>query len=476
MRNTVVMLAKKTDALKSWLIAITILLSLSSAAIALADAQVEELSTEQKIANKNQALTTTAIFFLGLAIMVNAYYAAKRAEAIQNSAIATEKNNEISLKNLQLTQEQLIAERLMRAITQLGHEDVATRTGAIYILEKVAQDSPQEYWTIMEIISAFVREKAGIREELAKMPKISTDIQAAMTVIGRRNVERDRENQKLDLRNTAIRQADLTNAKLQRLDLRGVDLTRAQLQGCDLFESNLENAKLCGTILYEANLRSCNLQAAKLIGANLNRANLSEANLRSADLSGASLRAANLRRANFYKANLQGANLKVADLSKAKLFLANLQGAKLGKAKLQMTGLIGANLKGANLNGTDLQQANLNAAKLQQTEIFFANLGKASLREADLLGANLMGANLQQAIFHEANLCGTNLMGANFFSTTLDNVKLQGANLTGAKNLRSQQIQFAVGDRTTVLPEDIEVPANWMRSQHSQTSVMEPET
>ncbi|MFQ4146752.1 pentapeptide repeat-containing protein [Chlorogloeopsis sp. ULAP02] len=470
------MSAKKTDVLKSCLIAITILLSLSSAASIFIDSQVEELSTEQKIANKNQALTTTAIFFLGLAVMVNAYYAAKRAEAIQNSAIATEKNHEISIKNLQLAQEQLITERLMTAITQLGHEDVATRTGAIYILEKVAQDSPQEYWTIMEIISAFVREKAGIKEELAKIPIISTDIQAAMTVIGRRNVERDRENQKLDLRNAVIRQADLTNAKLQSLDLSGADLTRAQLRGSDLFESNLENAKLCGTILYEANLRSCNLQAANFSGANLNRANLAEANLRSANLSGASLRAANLSGANLYKANLQGANLKVADLSKAKLFLANLQGAKLGKAKLQLSGLIGANLKGANLNGADLEQANLNAAKLQQTEIFFANLDQASLREADLLGANLMGANLQQAMFHEANLCGTNLMGANLFGANLDDVKLQGAILRGAKNLQLQQIQFAVGDHTTVLPDYLEAPANWMRSQHSQTSAMESET
>ncbi|MDM9380623.1 pentapeptide repeat-containing protein [Chlorogloeopsis sp. ULAP01] len=470
------MSAKKTDTLKSCLIAITILLSLSSAAIIFVDSQVEELSTEQKIANKNQALTTTAIFFLGLAVMVNAYYAAKRAEAIQNSAIATEKNHEINIKNLQLAQEQLIAERLMTAITQLGHEDVATRTGAIYVLEQVAQDSPKEYWTIMEIISAFVREKAGIREELAKIPRTSTDIQAAMTVIGRRNVEQDRENQKLDLRNAVIRQVDLTNAKLQSLDLRGADLTRAQLRGADLFESNLENARLCGTILYEANLRSCNLQAANFSGANLNRANLAEANLRSANLSGASLRAANLSGANLYKANLQGANLKVANLSKAKLFLANLQGAKLGKAKLQLTGLIGANLKGANLNGADLQQANLNAAKLQQTEIFFANLDKASLREADLLGANLMGANLQQAIFHEANLCGTNLMGANLFGANLDDVKLQGAILKGAKNLQSQQIKFAIGDRTTILPDYLEAPVNWMRSQHSQTSAMESET
>lgn len=473
---------RKTDALKSWLIAITLLFSLSPTIIFFAVSKFEGLSNEQKVVNRNQALNTTATFFLGLAVMVNAFYAAKRTEAMQKSAIAAEKSNEIGIKNLQLAQEQLIAERWMTAVTQLGHEDVATRTGAIYALEKVAQDSPQEYWTIMEILTAFVRENAGIKidrensvEELAKIARVSTDVQAALTVIGRRNPQQDRENQKLDLRNTDIRRVDLTNANLQRLDLRGANLIKADLRKANLFETDLEGAKLCGTVLYEANLQSCNLQEANLCGANLNKANLCGANLRSANLSGTSLRAANFSGANLYKANLQGANLKVANLSKAKLFLANLQGAKLGKANLQLTGLIGANLSQANLNGANLQQANLNAAKLEYTEVFFANFCEASLREADLSGANLMGTNLQKAMFHEANLCGANLMGADLFGTNLCDVKLAGANLTGAKNLQSQQIRFAVGDRTTVLPAYLETPVHWMRSEYSHQSASEAE-
>ncbi len=468
------MSARKTDALKSWLIGITLMFSLSPAIVFFAFSQNEGLPTEQRIASRNQALSTTATFFLGLAIMINAYFAAKRAEALRHNAIAAEKDHEIGIKNVELAQERLIAERYMTAITQLGHEDVATRTGAIYTLERVAQESPKEYWAIMEILAAFVRENAGIKLEqeessleLAKIARIRTDIQAALSVIGRRRAEQDHVNQKLDLRYTDIRRADLTKANLQRLDLRGADLTKAELRGADLFETELESAKLCGTILYEANLQSTNLQEANLSGANLNRAWVCDANLRSANLSGASLRAANLCGANLYKANLQGANLKVADLSKAKLFLANLQAAKLAKANLQFTGLIGANLNQANLNGANLQQANLNAAKLQQTEVFFANFYGASLREADLSGANLMGANLQKAILHEANLCGANLMGANLSEANLSDVKLEGAILTGTKNLQSQQIRFAAGDRTTILPDNLEVPADWMRSEKS---------
>lgn len=51
------------------------------------------------------------------------------------------------------------------------------------------------------------------------LPKIRRDIQAALTVIGRRNSLLEAENQKLDLRNTDIRRADLLGANLARVDL-----------------------------------------------------------------------------------------------------------------------------------------------------------------------------------------------------------------------------------------------------------------
>src|SRR5579883_967751 len=294
------MSAKKTDVLKSWLIAITVLFTLSPTVIFLAFSKSEGLSNQQKIESRTQALTTSATLFLGLAVMINAYYAAKRAEALEKKAISSEKNIEIEMKNVQIAQERLIAERLMTAITQLGHENVATRTGAIYSLERVAQDSPKEYWTIMEILTAFVRENTTsgsaqenpgeedtpqynlsteteiprlrfVEQKVEVKSKIRTDIQAALTVIGRRNAEKDPQNQRLDLRNTDIRGADLYKANLQRADLRKADLCGVDLREANLSEADLDNANLCGAILGEANLQSCNLHTADLSGANLNR-------------------------------------------------------------------------------------------------------------------------------------------------------------------------------------------------------------
>jgi uncharacterized protein YjbI with pentapeptide repeats len=473
---------------------ITVVFALLLIVIILTFANIRELPLQKQIEYCIQTLATTAIIFLGLALILNAYYGAKRAQALHKSAIAAEKNIELSIQNAKLSQDKLIAERFMAAIAQLGHEKTETRTGAIYALERVAQEFPSEHWTIMEILTAFVRENAPVdegesaREEHTALvdfsqikrenhrtqqldpnfydqsAKIRTDIQVALKVIGRRNYLEDRENQKIDLRRTNIKRADLLGVNLEQVDLRGSDLSGADLRGAALGGADLSGAKLTGTILYEANLLKANLRGADLSWTNLNRANLSGANLRGANLTGASLRSANLQGANLYKANLQQATLKVANLRGAKLFLANLQGAKLGKANLQFTGLIGANLQGANLNGANLCNANLNAAKLQQTEIFFANLSEASLAEADLYRANLIGANLSKTILYEANLNGANLMGANLFGANLCDVKLEGAILTGVKNLELQQITAAVGDRTTRLPDYVEAPTHWRQS------------
>jgi len=488
--------AKQINTKLIWYITIgAVLVAMSLMLVIVVSNNTEQLSTQQQMVWRNQAFTITFIFILSIAVIINTYYAVKRTQAMEKRAIAAEQSLALSMQNAKLSQERLIAESFISAITQLGHEKVETRTGAIYALERVAQDFPQEYGKIMEILTAFVRENALIpldrkqqrqeegttnevfkhREKTRRQtssdfhiqsepPRLRTDIQAALTVIGRCNSQQDKASKRLDLRHTDIRRADLAGAKLQRIDLRGADLSGADLRESDLQEAVLDGAKLVGAILYEANLYKVSLRGANLSWVNLNRANLCGANLRAANLFGASLRSTNLQGASLYKVNLQQATLKGANLSSSKLFLANLQGAKLGKANLHSSGLIGANLQGANLNGANLQGANLNAAKLQQADIYFADLSFASLTEANLYQANLMGANLCGTTLDEADLSWANLMGANLSGAQLCDVKLSGAILTGAKNLESQQILMALGDRTTHLPDYIEAPITWRQS------------
>ena len=76
---------------------------------------------------------------------------------------------------------------------------------------------------------------------------------------------------------------------------------------------------------------------------------------------------------------------------------------------------------------------------------------------------NLVGANIRRTDFSRANLtdgdltdadCSyVNFRGANLKNTKLTRTKLNGADLTDAKNLTKEQIEEAIIDSTTKLPD-----------------------
>ncbi|MEH2046431.1 pentapeptide repeat-containing protein [Nostoc sp.] len=338
-----------TDPLRNWLIVLPFIFILCLFIVFLAFVNVEGLSTEQRLDYGIKSLTTTGTIFVGIAVFINAFYAAKRAEAANESAKA-------ALQNAKAAQDKQITERFAKAIEQLGNEKIETRLGAIYTLERIAKDSKDDHWTIMEVLTAFVRENAPLKkDEEQESPKICTDIQAALTVIGRRNCKNDLENQRLNLDNINIKRAQLKGANLQ-----GADLRKANLQGAFLWEANLQGADL-----RKANLQGADLRKANLQGAVLWETNLQGADLRKANLQGADLRKANLQKAVLLEANLQGTDLTEANLQAAKLWGANLQGAKLWGANLQGTDLWGAE---------NLEQQQIEEAKSDRTTILPENL------------------------------------------------------------------------------------------------------
>ncbi|MBD2086566.1 MULTISPECIES: pentapeptide repeat-containing protein [unclassified Coleofasciculus] len=230
-----------------------------------------------------EVLKVVATTFGGAAILFNVFYAAKRAKAMDDSAIAANKsaeaalyNAKAALKNAKAAQDKQITERFTKAIELLDSEKISSRLGGIYALKRIAEDSKKDHWTIMEVLTAFVREKAPLKKEEIQQeqsPKIPTDIQAALTVIGRRNVKRDPNNQRLNLQNTNLGGADLREADLQRAKLSGT-----KLQSVDLGEANLQGASL-----YKANLLGAILDDAKLHGATFRQVqNLEQAQIETA--------------------------------------------------------------------------------------------------------------------------------------------------------------------------------------------------
>jgi pentapeptide repeat protein len=212
------------------------------------------------------------------------------------------------------------AERLSIAIEQLAHEQAQVRLGAVYVLEGLARESAEVHWPVIEILCAFIRERSHWKENSGPA-HFGPDLQAALTVIGRRGRDRDRAGDALDL---------------VRSDLRGADLKGLDLRGARLVEVHLEEASLAG---------------AELEGADLRRANLARADLVEANLRGANLREANLEAAYLVEAHLENADLVGAHLEGAYLGGAHLEGADLGSAHLDGAYLYKANLEGASLHG-----------------------------------------------------------------------------------------------------------------------------
>jgi len=208
-------------------------------------------------------------------------------------------------------------------VEQLAHKDTEFRLGGIYTLERISKESPDDYWTVMETLTAFVRErtrpeaerlekpleqrkaerahrlweeagkpegrskefwnKAVVLETFGEPP--AADIAAVLTVIRRRSEDPRELERALDFRKAVLRQADLAEARLS-----GADFYLAHLEGAFLVGAHLEGAELSGAHLECANLSGARFKGAGLYGAHLEGALLIQADLTAArDLSQAQI-------------------------------------------------------------------------------------------------------------------------------------------------------------------------------------------
>ena len=234
----------------------------------------------------------TALLFLGTAALLSGFY--------------------LTLDKLKVILESQVAARLTQAVDQLRDRNLEVRLGGIYALERLAKTSENDHWPIMEVLTAFVRERASAtKTPPPKGPplRLAPDLQVALDVIGRRrHAYRDGESQRLDLRGTDLRRAHLAWAKLA-----GAILSEARLEEADLTGISLEEAILRAARLEYANLTDAKMQGAVLLNTSLNGAKLRNANLQGAFLGGARFDGADLLGADLTDANgLTWEQLKLA--------------------------------------------------------------------------------------------------------------------------------------------------------------------
>ena len=91
------------------------------------------------------------------------------------------------LEDRKMTHERLVTERFSKAVEHLQSKEETVRIGGIYALERIAKDSKKDYWTIMDVLTSYVRENYPRSEaetesspEEADSSKI--DLQAVLTI------------------------------------------------------------------------------------------------------------------------------------------------------------------------------------------------------------------------------------------------------------------------------------------------------
>ena len=186
-----------------------------------------------------------------------------------------------------LSREGQLTDRYTTAVNQLGAAALSQRVGGVFALERVMRESRNDHWAVIEVLTAFIRERS---EDGGDRRVREGDVQAALTVLGRRPREDRRELDRVrlgntDLRNTLMRGGRLDNASLRsaRLDdshwenasLVGVRFRNAQLRRADFVGATLRDAGLAGVDLTDADLKDADLRGADLTGATLTRAHLS---------------------------------------------------------------------------------------------------------------------------------------------------------------------------------------------------------
>jgi uncharacterized protein YjbI with pentapeptide repeats len=318
-----------------------------------------------------------------------------------------------------------ITESFSKAVDQLGSDKLEVRLGGIYSLERISKESPAgDYWTVMENLTAFVRERSRRNEAERTSQNFEQRVWHRAYFLWREAGQPDGWADELWA--AAAKQDAVGDPPATDIAAVLTVIKRRSKQSRKREASNDWRLDLSGAVLKQANLA----------GADLARANVGDAHLDGADLS---------------YAHLDGANLSYADLERANVGDAHLDGADL----------LGAHLERANLRDAHLDGADLSYAHLERADLSYAQLERANLRDAHLDGADLSYADLARANPRDAHLKGANLGGAHLDGADLRGARLDGADLRGAVGLSEWQLAEAHGDAATRLPAGLARPAHW---------------
>lgn len=322
--------------------------------------------------------------------------------------------------------------------------NLEVRLGAIYALERIAQDSERDHWAIMEVLCAYVRENSGessrcptqiaeikfekiknsekIRQETEskidewkkqiKPPR--SDVQAAIAVIGRRSIKRREWEKKHaeDPSDPLSYRLDLRTANLQVADFRGLHFERAMFDGAHLDCATLDRGEFSG-----AQFVRCTMIGTSIFESNFSHAQISES-------------------------SLVGAKVVWADMEDAHIAFAKFDAATLNYSKWHQVYCLASSFRGSNLYNFDCEDVRFDNCEFRFAELLQARLHRNDFRRCDMRNADF------------------------------NNATLFGSDFSSSRGLTDKQVTEAfAGDESTKLPKQLSRPANWYTEKLAQDAI-----
>ncbi|MDQ3955558.1 MAG: pentapeptide repeat-containing protein [Actinomycetota bacterium] len=282
----------------------------------------------------------------------------------------------ISQESLRLTERGQITERFTRAIDQIGGDKLDVAIGGIYALGQIAQESKTEHVPIMNILETYIHEHSpALTRDNCETEELPIDVQAALTVIGNRNLAFEDDETVIDLEGVHLATGDFSGGNYEHVEfsnscLYGADFRDAQLNGVN-FESKRHtpsDLSRSGT-----NLNLATFEGAQAAGADFSAVEASPISMDGADLKGADFYFADLgdnapginSRSDLSGADLRGADLRNADLTFVIFKGSDLRDADLRDADLPFVIFKRTDLRGADLRGADMKRAFVDREELE---------------------------------------------------------------------------------------------------------------
>jgi hypothetical protein len=145
-----------------------------------------------------------------------------------------ERDLRATIVNQELSRMEHVTARFATAIAMIDKGGMSA-VGGIYALDRVARDSVKDHWTIVETLCALLRGSLGFKGGEFH----AAAMQAAVTVIGRRDSSRDPVWGQIRLRGADIKGVDFSD-----LNFAGADFVNAFVSGCRFHGTNLAGANL----------------------------------------------------------------------------------------------------------------------------------------------------------------------------------------------------------------------------------------